>query len=220
MGLRGLFKFVGGMMMLAVTSFYLFSLNLALMALLIQYAIGRKVEKLSRVAGTRIADASALAGEILIHVQPFSLSRRKRQEVTRSGRTEISFVTAVVRTIDRLADGADRRRRHGHDHIGAGSAPPGARQPVAGGELASFVLYASLGGGRRRHHGGSLGRCGARRGDRAAARTVPCRNSAVARAKLQPSGKCHCLSAPAAISFERVISYRHATKPRPGRRAR
>src|SRR3569832_2170199 len=34
MGLRSLFQFTGGMVMLAVTSFYLFSLNLGLMALL------------------------------------------------------------------------------------------------------------------------------------------------------------------------------------------
>jgi ATP-binding cassette subfamily B protein len=67
MGLRSLFQFVGGMVMLAVTSFYLFSLNLGLMALLILpiIAIGRKVKKLSRESQDKIADASALAGEIL-----------------------------------------------------------------------------------------------------------------------------------------------------------
>jgi ATP-binding cassette subfamily B protein len=67
MGLRSLFQFIGGMVMLAVTSFYLFSLNLGLMALLTLpiVAIGRKVKKLSRESQDRIADASALAGEIL-----------------------------------------------------------------------------------------------------------------------------------------------------------
>ncbi|MFZ1445067.1 MAG: ABC transporter transmembrane domain-containing protein, partial [Candidatus Dechloromonas phosphoritropha] len=67
MGLRSVFQFIGGMVMLAVTSFYLFSLNLGLMALLILpiVAIGRKVKKLSRESQDRIADASALAGEIL-----------------------------------------------------------------------------------------------------------------------------------------------------------
>src|SRR5664279_3779606 len=47
MGLRSLFQFIGGMVMLAVTSLYLFSLNLGLMALLILpiLAIGRKVKK-------------------------------------------------------------------------------------------------------------------------------------------------------------------------------
>jgi ATP-binding cassette subfamily B protein len=67
MGLRSLFQFIGGMIMLAVTSFYLFSLNLGLMALLALpiFIIGRKVKKLSRESQDKIADASALAGEIL-----------------------------------------------------------------------------------------------------------------------------------------------------------
>jgi ATP-binding cassette subfamily B protein len=67
MGLRSLFQFIGGMVMLAVTSLYLFSLNLGLMALLTLpiLAIGRKVKKLSRESQDRIADTSALAGEIL-----------------------------------------------------------------------------------------------------------------------------------------------------------
>ena len=67
MGLRSLFQFVGGMIMLAVTSLYLFSLNLGLMALLILpiLLIGRKVKKLSRESQDKIADASAMAGEIL-----------------------------------------------------------------------------------------------------------------------------------------------------------
>ena len=54
MGLRSLFQFIGGMVMLAVTSLYLFSLNLGLMALLILpiLAIGRKVrETVAGIAG-------------------------------------------------------------------------------------------------------------------------------------------------------------------------
>src|SRR5574337_171988 len=67
MGLRSLFQFIGGMVMLAVTSPQLFSLNLGLMAVLALpiLAIGRKVRRLSRESQDRIADASALAGEIL-----------------------------------------------------------------------------------------------------------------------------------------------------------
>ena len=67
MGLRSLFQFTGGMIMLAVTSFHLFSLNFGLMALLALplFAIGRKLKKLSRESQDKIADASALAGEIL-----------------------------------------------------------------------------------------------------------------------------------------------------------
>src|SRR5690606_3329724 len=57
MGLRSLFQFIGGMVMLAVTSFYLFSLNLGLMALLILpiLAIGHRLRRLSRESQDRIA---------------------------------------------------------------------------------------------------------------------------------------------------------------------
>ena len=67
MGLRSLFQFTGGMAMLSVTSFHLFSLILGLMMLLALPIIvfGRKVKQLSRESQDRIADASALAGEIL-----------------------------------------------------------------------------------------------------------------------------------------------------------
>jgi len=67
LGLRSLFQFVGGMVMLAVTSVQLFGLIFGLMALLALpiTLIGRRVRSLSREAQDRIADASALAGEIL-----------------------------------------------------------------------------------------------------------------------------------------------------------
>ncbi|MDY0048091.1 MAG: ABC transporter transmembrane domain-containing protein, partial [Thauera propionica] len=63
MGLRSLFQFVGGMVMLAVTSVQLFGLIFGLMALLALpiVAIGRRVRRLSRESQDRIADASALA---------------------------------------------------------------------------------------------------------------------------------------------------------------
>jgi ATP-binding cassette subfamily B protein len=91
MGLRSLFQFIGGMVMLAVTSFYLFSLNLGLMALLILpiIAIGRKVKKLSRESQDRIADASALAGEILNAMPTVQAYTQETQEARRfAARTE------------------------------------------------------------------------------------------------------------------------------------
>ena len=101
MGLRSLFQFTGGMFMLAVTSFYLFSLNLGLMALLIipLLAIGRTVKKLSRESQDKIADASALAGEILNAVptvQAYAQEQRETQRFTDSA--EASFLTAIRRT--------------------------------------------------------------------------------------------------------------------------
>ncbi len=149
MGLRSLFQFVGGMAMLAVTSLYLFSLNLGLMALLTLpiLAIGRRVKKLSRESQDRIADASALAGEILNAMPTVQAYTQESQESRRfTDRTETSFATAIRRTRVRAAltaliitavmgtiifvlwIGA----RQVHDGI------------LTGGELASFVLYAAL----------------------------------------------------------------------------
>ena len=149
MGLRSLFQFIGGMIMLAVTSLYLFSLNLGLMALLTLpiLAIGRKVKKLSRESQDRIADASALAGEILNAMPTVQAYTQEPQEARRfAERTETSFVTAIRRTRVRAAltaliitavmgtiifvlwIGA----RQVHDGI------------LTGGQLASFVLYAAL----------------------------------------------------------------------------
>ena len=149
MGLRSLFQFVGGMVMLAVTSLYLFTLNLGLMALLILsiLAIGRKVKKLSRESQDRIADASALAGEILNAMPTVQAYTQEQYEAKRfADRTETSFVTAIRRTRVRAAltaliitavmgtiifvlwIGA----RQVHDGL------------LTGGQLASFVLYAAL----------------------------------------------------------------------------
>jgi len=149
MGLRSLFQFVGGMAMLAVTSLYLFSLNLGLMALLTLpiVAIGRRVKKLSRESQDKIADASALAGEILNAMPTVQAYTQEHEEARRfTARTETSFLAAIRRTRVRAAltaliitavmgtiifvlwIGA----RQVHDGI------------LSGGQLASFVLYAAL----------------------------------------------------------------------------
>ena len=149
MGLRSLFQFVGGMIMLAVTSFYLFSLNLGLMALLMLpiFAIGRKVKKLSRESQDKIADASALAGEILNAVPTVQAYTQERRETARfAERAEASFVTAIRRTRVRSAMTALIITAVmgtiifvlwiGANQVHAGS--------MTGGQLASFVLYAAL----------------------------------------------------------------------------
>ncbi len=149
MGLRSLFQFVGGMIMLAVTSLHLFSLNLGLMALLTLpiLAIGRKVRTLSRESQDRIADASALAGEILNAMPTVQAYTQEQQEARRfAARTEASFVTAIRRT----------RVRAGLTALIITAVMGtiifvlwvGARQvhdgTLTGGQLASFVLYAAL----------------------------------------------------------------------------
>ena len=149
MGLRSLFQFVGGMVMLAVTSFYLFALNLGLMALLILpiFAIGRSVKKLSRESQDRIADASALAGEILNAMPTVQAFTQEHQEAQRfTERTEASFTTAIRRTRVRAALTALIITAVMGTIIfvlwvGARQVHEGV---LTGGQLASFVLYAAL----------------------------------------------------------------------------
>ena len=100
MGLRSLFQFIGGMIMLAVTNFYLFSLNVGLMLLLILpiILIGRKVKKLSRESQDRIADSSAMAGEILNAMPTVQSYTQEQAEISRfSQSADLSFVTALKR---------------------------------------------------------------------------------------------------------------------------
>jgi ATP-binding cassette subfamily B protein len=149
MGLRSLFQFTGGMVMLAVTSFYLFSLNMGLMAMLMLplFAIGRKVKKLSRESQDKIADASALAGEILNAVPTVQAYTQEQRESERfKDRAEISFSTAIRRTRFRAVLTAVIIMAVmgtiifvlwiGANQVRAGS--------MTGGQLASFVLYAML----------------------------------------------------------------------------
>jgi len=149
MGLRSLFQFVGGMIMLAITSIYLFSLNLGLMALLVLpiLAIGRTVKRLSRESQDRIADTSALAGEILNAMPTVQAYTHETLEASRfAERTEQSFGTAIRRTRVRAALTALIITAVMGTIIfvlwvGARQVHDGS---LTGGQLASFVLYAAL----------------------------------------------------------------------------
>jgi ATP-binding cassette subfamily B protein len=149
MGLRSLFQFIGGMVMLAVTSFYLFSLNFGLMLLLILpiMLIGRSVKKLSRESQDRIADSSAMAGEILNAMPTVQSYTQELREIGRfRGTTEISFTTAIRRVRVRAALTAIIITAVMGTIIFV--LWVGARQVSAGimsgGELASFILYAAM----------------------------------------------------------------------------
>ena len=149
MGLRSMFQFIGGMVMLAVTSFHLFSLNLGLMALLVLpiLAIGRKVKRLSRESQDRIADASALAGEILNAMPTVQAFTQEKPEARRfAERTERSFFTAMKRSRVRsaltvLIITAVMGTLIFVLWVGARQVNEGI---LSGGQLASFVLYAML----------------------------------------------------------------------------
>ncbi|HYN55192.1 MAG TPA: ABC transporter transmembrane domain-containing protein [Methylotenera sp.] len=149
MGLRSLFQFIGGMVMLAVTNFYLFSLNLGLMLLLILpiILIGRSVKKLSRESQDRIADSSAMAGEILNAMPTVQSYTQEHREIARFSKSaDISFSTALKRVKVRamltvLMVTAVLGTIIFVLWIGARQVSAGT---MTGGELASFVLYAVM----------------------------------------------------------------------------
>jgi ATP-binding cassette subfamily B protein len=152
MVLRSLFQFVGGMVMLAVTSLHLFLLNVGLMTLVLLplLSIGRRLRKLSRDSQDRVADTSALAGEILNAMPTVQAYTQEAEEVRRfAERTEISFVTAIKRTqvravLTALIIFAVMGTILFVLWVGARQVHNGS---LTGGQLASFVLYAVLVGG-------------------------------------------------------------------------
>ena len=149
MGLRSLFQFIGGMVMLAVTNLYLFSLNIGLMLLLILpiIMIGSSVKKLSRESQDRIADSSAMAGEILNAMPTVQSYTQELNEITRYRRSaDLSFTTALKRVKVRamltlLMVTAVLGTIIFVLWVGARQVSAGS---MTGGELASFVLYAMM----------------------------------------------------------------------------
>ena len=149
MGLRSLFQFTGGMIMLAVTSFYLFSINIGLMICLIFpiILIGRSVKKLSRESQDRIADSSAMAGEILNAMPTVQSYTQETRETTRfTDSAQLSFLTAIRRVkVRALLTVVIITAVMGSIifvlWLGAHQVSEGV---MTGGELASFVLYAAM----------------------------------------------------------------------------
>ena len=149
MGLRSLFQFAGGMIMLAVTNFYLFSLNIGLMLLLILpiIIIGRKVKKLSRESQDRIADSSAMACEILNAMPTVQSYTQEHAEISRFSKSaDLSFTTALKRVkvramLTMLMVTAVLGTIIFVLWVGARQVSAGE---MSGGELASFVLYAMM----------------------------------------------------------------------------
>ncbi|MGH8505655.1 MAG: ABC transporter transmembrane domain-containing protein, partial [Stenotrophobium sp.] len=147
MGLRSFFQFIGGMIMLAVTSLHLFAIIVVLLLVVVLplVAIGRGVRRLSRESQDKIAVTSAVAGEILNAipvVQAFTHERYEEQRFNVS--VENSFRTAIRRTQLRAGMTAGVI-------VGVFGAIVfvlwlGAQAVVSGGmtagDLASFILYA------------------------------------------------------------------------------
>jgi ATP-binding cassette, subfamily B, bacterial len=101
MALRNALLFLGGLVMLFITSAKLSLIIIVMLALVVLpiIAFGRRVRKLSRESQDRVADASALAGEMLNAmptVQAFT------QETAQSGRFTTSVNTAFATAIERI----------------------------------------------------------------------------------------------------------------------
>jgi ATP-binding cassette subfamily B protein len=149
MGLRSLVQGLGALGMLAITSLKLFSINIVLMTALVLplLVIGRRVRRLSRESQDRVADASAVAGEVLNAAPTVQAYTQESREADR--------FTAMVET----AFGAGMRRIRMRAVMVTLLITAvfgailfvlwlGARDVVAGrmtgGELTSFVFYAIL----------------------------------------------------------------------------
>jgi ATP-binding cassette, subfamily B, bacterial len=149
MGLRSVFQFIGGMIMLAMTNVYLFSLNVGLMLLCIFpiMLIGRKVKKLSRESQDRIADSSAIAGEVLNAMPTVQSFTQEYNEIHRFKLSaDLSFLTALKRVkvraiLTMVMVTAVLGTIIFVLWIGARQVSVGL---MTGGELASFVLYAMI----------------------------------------------------------------------------
>ena len=150
--LRSFVTLVGGLFMLAITSFKLAGILLLTLPFVVLpvILIGRRIRKLSRLSQDRIADTSAVAGEILNAmnvVQAFSLESIKRKKfnvaveaafqsakrriITRAGLTGIAMVSIFACIVAVL-------------WIGTIDVLEGR---MSGGELGQFLLYAIIVGG-------------------------------------------------------------------------
>jgi ATP-binding cassette subfamily B protein len=147
MGLRSFFQFLGGMIMLAVTSLKLFAVTVALLLLVVLpiIALGRGVKRLSKESQDRVADTSAVAGEVLNAIHTVQAFVKEADEAARYNvQVEHSFSTALQRV---------RLRAYLSGGVIAGVFGAivfvlylGAQAVIAGtmsaGDLAAFVLYA------------------------------------------------------------------------------
>ncbi|MDK2124760.1 ABC transporter transmembrane domain-containing protein [Parachitinimonas caeni] len=100
MGLRNLFLLVGGVVMLTITSPYLSGYIVATLLLVVVPILlfGRKVRKLSKASQDRVADASALAGEVLNAMPTVQAFTQEDYEIHRfAGSAETAFRTALAR---------------------------------------------------------------------------------------------------------------------------
>jgi ATP-binding cassette subfamily B protein len=149
LSLRSLVLFIGGMAMMLLTSAWLAGLMLGLLVVVIFpiLALGRTVRKASKASQDKVADTSALAGEVLNAMTTVQALSREDYEAIRYSKTvEQAFTVAT-------------RRNQMRSWLTAVAIVLafavivfvlwlGAREVLAGsmsaGQLAQFVLYAVL----------------------------------------------------------------------------
>ena len=149
MALRNALLFIGGLTMLFVTSIKLSSIILVLLAAVVLPIVffGRRVRRLSRDSQDRVADASAMAGEILNAMPTVQAFTHEAEESRRFGASvERAFKTAMQRIRARslltvvailLVFGAIVFVLW----LGAHAVIRGS---MTGGELGQFILYAAI----------------------------------------------------------------------------
>jgi ATP-binding cassette subfamily B protein len=149
MALRSGVMLTGGVLMMALTSAWLTSLMVGLLLLVVlpMWALGRRVRRMSRSSQDRVADTSALAGEVLHAIPTVQAFVREGWESLRYRRAvEEAFDTAKRRIVLRSAlTGLGISLAFGVIVLVLWL---GAQEVAAGqmshGALTQFVLYAAL----------------------------------------------------------------------------
>jgi ATP-binding cassette, subfamily B, bacterial len=149
MALRNVLLFLGGLVMLFITSPKLSSIIIGLLVLTVLPIVmfGRRVRKLSRDSQDRVADASAMAGEILNAMPTVQAFTHENLEAQRfGGSVEGAFSTAMRRIQARafltmLAIVLVFGTIVFVLWLGAHAVLEGS---MTGGDLGQFILYASI----------------------------------------------------------------------------
>ena len=147
--LRNLVLFVGGVVMMALTSGKLTALTLLLVPLIIVpiAVLGRRVRRLSRISQDMLADAASMAGEVLQAAQTVqAMTHVERSKRTFVDRVESAYDAAMSRISARALLTAIVIFLMFSGVVGI--VWMGARDVVAGvmspGEMGQFVLYAVI----------------------------------------------------------------------------
>jgi ATP-binding cassette subfamily B protein len=147
--LRSLVMLIGGMTMMLVTSAWLAGVMIVLLAIIVLplWALGRRVRKMSRTSQDKVADTSAMAGEVLNAITTVQAFTREPHEEQRfNAAVETAFLEAKKRiTMRSVLTAMAIVMSFG---VIVFVLWIGAQQVTAGvmtlGELTQFVLYAVL----------------------------------------------------------------------------